>query len=341
MVIVTGGTGYIGSHTVLELIEAGKSVTILDDLSNSQVDVLDAIEEISGVRPKFYRVDLTDSIALEQVFEEIGNQAKSVIHFAAKKAVGESVENPLLYYKNNLEGLLNLLSEMNKHSVEKLVFSSSCTVYGQPEVIPVTEQTERKQAESPYGNTKSISEDIIRDTSRASTLRAISLRYFNPIGAHDSGKIGELPVGTPNNLVPYVTQTAAGIREKLTIYGDDYPTADGTCIRDYIHVVDLAKAHLKALERLDNQDNKNGSHEFFNVGTGKGTSVLEVVNTFKEATGVDIPYQIGARREGDITEIFADTTLAEKELNWKAELSLYDSLKSSWNWEKNYRKLKE
>lgn len=341
MVVVTGGTGYIGSHTVVELIEAGNSVTVLDDLSNSRIEVLDAIEEISGVRPKFYQVDLTDSVSLNRVFEEIGSETDSVIHFAAKKAVGESVANPLLYYKNNLEGLMNLLVQMEKHSVNKLVFSSSCTVYGQPDVIPVTEQTKRKQAESPYGNTKSIAEDIISDTAKSSSLKAISLRYFNPVGAHESGKIGELPIGTPNNLVPYVTQTAAGVREKLTIYGDDYPTADGTCIRDYIHVVDLAKAHLNALERLNHLDNNRQNHEFFNVGTGKGYSVLEVVNTFKEATGVAVKYQIGPRREGDITEIFADTSLAEKELNWKAELSLFDSLKSSWNWEKNYRKLEE
>lgn len=338
MVVVTGGTGYIGSHTVVELIAAGKEVTILDDLSNSRIEVLDAIEEIAGKRPAFHKLDLTDKAAVSDVFSKIGSDAEAVIHFAAKKAVGESVENPLLYYRNNLEGLLNLLAEMQKHSVSNLVFSSSCTVYGQPDVIPVTETTERKKAESPYGNTKSVAEDIITDTAIVSELQAISLRYFNPIGAHSSAKIGELPVGTPNNLVPYVTQTAAGIREKLTIYGDDYPTSDGTCIRDYIHVVDLAKAHLKALERLSSKSSSGGYHEFFNVGTGRGSSVLEVVNTFKQATGVDVPYQIGARREGDITEIYADTSVAEKELNWKAELSLEDALSSSWNWEKNYRK---
>lgn len=338
MVVVTGGTGYIGSHTVVELIAAGKEVAILDDLSNSRIEVLDAIEEICGKRPAFFKVDLTDKNAVSDVFSQIGGKADSVIHFAAKKAVGESVENPLLYYHNNLEGLLNLLSEMQKHSISKLVFSSSCTVYGQPDVIPVTEETERKKAESPYGNTKSVAEDIITDTTAVSQLQTISLRYFNPIGAHSSAKIGELPIGTPNNLVPYVTQTAAGIREKLTIYGDDYPTPDGTCIRDYIHVVDLAKAHLKALERLNSKEVPTGLHEFFNVGTGKGSSVLEVVNSFKAATGVDVPYQIGSRREGDITEIYADTSVAEKQLNWKSELSLEDALSSSWNWEKNYRK---
>ena len=339
MVIVTGGTGYIGSHTVVELIEAGKSVVILDDLSNSRIEVVDAIDEITGTRPTFHQVDLTDSDALRKVFDEVGNQVRSVIHFAAKKAVGESVQRPLLYYRNNLVGLMNLLSEIERFSINRLVFSSSCTVYGQPDTIPVTEETERKSAESPYGNTKSIAEDIISDHSQVSELAAISLRYFNPIGAHVSAKIGELPVGTPTNLVPYVTQTAAGIREELTVHGNDYPTQDGTCIRDYIHVVDLAKAHLKALERLDKKGNQGGNHEFFNVGTGKGSSVLEVIKTFIQATGVDVPYKIGDRRAGDVTEIYADTALAEEELNWKAELSLNDALSSSWNWEKNYRKI--
>lgn len=340
MVIVTGGTGYIGSHTVVELINSGKSVTIVDDLSNSTIEMLDAIEEICGVRPGFHKVDLADATAFSKVMQEIGPKADAVLHFAAKKAVGESVQNPLLYYRNNLFGLTNLLSEMVDHGIEKLVFSSSCTVYGQPDVIPVTEQTERREAESPYGNTKAVSEDIIRDTASAENVRAIALRYFNPIGAHASAKIGELPTGTPNNLVPYVTQTAAGIREKITVYGGDYPTPDGTCIRDYIHVVDLAKAHLKALERLDGEVAKE-SFEVFNVGTGKGASVLEVLETFKQETKVDLPYVIGPRREGDITQIFADTALAEKELNWKAELSLAEGLSSSWNWERNYRSKKE
>lgn len=340
MVIVTGGTGYIGSHTVVELIEAGKSVVVLDDLSNSRIEVLDAIEEITGVRPVFHQVDLTDDVALKNAFDQVGSAAESVVHFAAKKAVGESVENPLLYYRNNLLSLMNLLSEMERFNINKLVFSSSCTVYGQPDIIPVTEQTERKHAESPYGNTKSIAEDILSDMAKASGLNAISLRYFNPIGAHESARIGELPVGMPNNLVPYVTQTAAGIREELSIHGNDYPTADGTCIRDYIHVVDLAKAHLKALGRLNDTKSQVGVHEFFNVGTGRGSSVLEVINTFVQATGIEVSYRIGPRREGDITEIFAETTLAERELNWKAELSLEDGLRSSWNWEKNYRNLK-
>jgi UDP-glucose 4-epimerase len=340
MVVVTGGTGYIGSHTVLELINAGKSVVILDDLSNSRVEVIEAIEEITGTRPAFYKVDLTDAAALAKIFAQIGEQADSVVHFAAKKAVGESVEKPLLYYRNNLFGLVNLLEEMQRFSIQKLVFSSSCTVYGQPSVIPVTEETPRQKAESPYGNTKSIAEDIISDCCKVNVLNAISLRYFNPIGAHSSAKIGELPVGTPTNLVPYVTQTAAGVRKELTVHGNDYPTQDGTCIRDYIHVVDLAKAHLKALERLDKEISVGGNHEFFNVGTGKGSSVLEVIETFKEATGVNVPYRIGERRPGDVTEIYADTSLAEKELCWKAELNLNDALGSSWNWEKNYRKIK-
>jgi UDP-glucose 4-epimerase len=340
MVIVTGGTGYIGSHTVVELINSGKSVTIVDDLSNSSLEILDAIEEICGVRPDFHKVDLADATAFSNVMRVIGPEADAVLHFAAKKAVGESVQNPLLYYQNNLFGLINLLSEMVSHGIEKLVFSSSCTVYGQPDVIPVTEQTERREAESPYGNTKAVSEDIIRDTTSVKNLRAIALRYFNPIGAHASAKIGELPTGTPNNLVPYVTQTAAGIREKITVYGGDYPTPDGTCIRDYIHVVDLAKAHLKSLERLDREVAKE-SFEVFNVGTGTGASVLEVLETFKQETKVNLPYVIGPRREGDITQIFADTALAEKELDWKAELSLAEALRSSWNWEKNYRSKKK
>ena len=338
MVIVTGGTGYIGSHTVVELIENGYEVHILDDLSNSRIEVLDAIEEISGTRPKFTKVDLTDEEALVKVLAEIGTSANSVIHFAAKKAVGESVENPLLYYRNNIHGLTNLLAEMMKHRIPNLVFSSSCTVYSQPDKIPVTEQTERKPAESPYGNTKAICEDIIRDTSKAARLKAVSLRYFNPIGAHESGKIGELPLGVPTNLVPYVTQTAAGVRDQLTVHGNDYPTPDGTCIRDYIHVVDLAKAHLKALKRLESSSS-NSQYEVFNVGTGQGASVMDVVKTFISTNGVDVPYKIGKRREGDVTQIFADTSLAEKQLKWKAELTLEDALRSAWNWEKNFREI--
>jgi UDP-glucose 4-epimerase len=301
--------------------------------------VVDAIEEIAGKRPEFYQVDIDDSKQLESVFKKFGSKADSIIHFAAKKAVGESVKQPLLYYRNNLDSLMNILVEMNRHQIPSLVFSSSCTVYGQPDVCPVTETTPRKEAESPYGNTKSMCEDIIRDSSKAQELKAISLRYFNPIGAHRSGKIGELPVGTPNNLVPFVTQTAAGIREELTVFGDDYPTADGTCIRDYIHVVDLAKAHLQALRKLESTSSKN-SYDVFNIGTGVGSSVLEVLNTFEAVTGVKVKYKIGKRRDGDITQVFADTTKANQDLNWKSELGLDEALRSSWNWEQNYRNRK-
>ncbi len=339
MVVVTGGTGYIGSHTVVELLQKGYEVVVIDNLSNSDESMLDAIEELAGKRPEFHKIDMDDAVAMAEVFNKIGSKAESVIHFAAKKAVGESVKDPLLYYRNNLFSLINLLEEMKKHEVKNLVFSSSCTVYGQPDVCPVTETTERKEAESPYGNTKSVCEDIIRDTSNADGLNAISLRYFNPIGAHASAKIGELPVGIPNNLVPYVTQTAAGIREQLTVFGEDYDTPDGTCIRDYIHVVDLAKAHLKALARVD-QEESNKSYEIFNIGTGRGSSVLEVINAFEAATGVKINYKVGERRDGDITQVYADTSLANKALNWKSELGLEEALRSSWNWEKNYRSKK-
>lgn len=339
MVVVTGGTGYIGSHTVVELLQTGYEVVILDDLSNSSIEVLDAIEELTGKRPEFFEVDLSDVTPTNSVFEAIGPKAESIIHFAAKKAVGESVQDPLLYYRNNLFSLVNVLEQMKKHNINNLVFSSSCTVYGQPDVCPVTEATPRKEAESPYGNTKSMAEDIIRDASPVENFNSISLRYFNPIGAHASGKIGELPVGIPNNLVPYVTQTAAGIRETLTVFGDDYPTADGTCIRDYIHVVDLAKAHLQALKRIED-GRMESAYEVFNVGTGNGYSVLDVVNGFEEATGIKVNYKVGPRRAGDITQVWADTSLANNALDWKAELGLKEALSSSWNWEQNYRKHK-
>jgi UDP-glucose 4-epimerase len=339
MVVVTGGTGYIGSHTVVELLQAGYQVAILDDLSNSNIEVLDAIDELTGVRPEFYQVDLSDASATTAIFCQIGAEADSIIHFAAKKAVGESVQNPLLYYRNNLFSLVNVLEQMKKYSIKNFVFSSSCTVYGQPDVCPVTEATPRKEAESPYGNTKSMAEDIIRDASPVEHFNSISLRYFNPIGAHWSGKMGELPIGIPNNLVPYVTQTAAGIREMLTVHGNDYPTPDGTCIRDYIHVVDLAKAHLQALKRIEDGRMKS-AYEVFNVGTGNGYSVLDVVTGFEEATGIKVNYKIGPRRSGDITQVWADTSLANNALNWKAELGLKEALSSSWNWEQNYRKHK-
>ena len=340
MVIVIGGTGYIGSHTVVELLMQGYEVAILDNLSNSHLSTLDAVESITGKRPAFFQVDVDDSAQLSKVFQQLGGDAESVIHFAAKKAVGESTKEPLVYYRNNVFSLVNLLEEMDKHQIPDLVFSSSCTVYGQPDAFPVTEQTVRKEAESPYGNTKAICEDIIRDTTAVKNIKGISLRYFNPIGAHSSGLIGELPVGVPNNLIPYVTQTAAGIREKLTVHGNDYPTSDGTCVRDYIHVVDLAKAHIKALERLKATSATSG-YEVFNVGTGKGSTVLEVINTFKAANNVDVPYIIGPRRAGDITAIYADTSFANEQLGWKAELTLEDALRSSWNWEQNYRKIEQ
>lgn len=340
MVIVTGGTGYIGSHTAVELLQNGYEVVILDNLSNSSESVLDAIEELGGKRPEFFKVDMDDANELAQIFDQIGGKADSVIHFAAKKAVGESVQDPLLYYRNNIFSLVNLLGEMKKHRINNLVFSSSCTVYGQPDVCPVTEETPRKAAGSPYGNTKSISEDIIRDTTNVEGFNSISLRYFNPIGAHASAKIGELPVGIPNNLVPYVTQTAAGIHEQLTVFGDDYDTPDGTCIRDYIHVVDLAKAHLQALKRISENRMKQ-RYEIFNIGTGNGSSVLEVINAFESATGVKVNYRIGKKRKGDITQVYADTSLANEALNWKTELSLEVALSSSWNWEKNHRSKEE
>ncbi len=337
MIVVTGGTGYIGSHTVVELLQAGYEVAIVDDLSNSRVEVLDAIESLTGKRPSFFQVDLADSVATAEVFNKLAPKATAVIHFAAKKAVGESVKEPLMYYQNNVGSVMNVLKEMTVHGIRDLVFSSSCTVYGQPDVCPVTESTPRKEAESPYGNTKSISEDIIRDVSLVEEFRSISLRYFNPIGAHPSGTIGELPVGIPNNLVPYVTQTAAGIREALTVFGDDYPTPDGTCIRDYIHVVDLAKAHLQALKRIED-GRMHSAYEVFNVGTGNGYSVLDVVKGFEAATGIKVNYKIGSRRAGDITQVWADTSLANEALNWKAELGLKEALSSSWNWEQNFRK---
>lgn len=332
MIVVTGGTGFIGSHTCVELMSAGYEVVILDDLSNSERTVVNAIGDLTGKVPRFYEVDLSDQQALDQVFERIGDQVEAVIHFAAKKAVGESVQQPKMYYRNNIVGLLNLLDQMGKHRIENIVFSSSCTVYGQPEDCPVTERTPRQPAESPYGNTKVICEDILHDVSNVTELRTIALRYFNPIGAHASAKIGELPVGTPNNLIPFVTQTAIGKRQELTVFGDDYPTRDGTCIRDYIHVVDLAVAHVKALQRMEKTEGAD-SFEVFNVGTGKGSTVLEVIHAFEEVSGQKLNYRFGDRRKGDITEVYADTSVANKELGWKAVHTLEDSLRSAWAWE--------
>lgn len=336
LILVTGGTGYIGSHTVVELQNAGFEVVIIDDLSNSTADVVDNIEKISGIRPAFEQFNLQNEQALEQFWMKYPG-IEAIIHFAASKAVGESVELPLLYYRNNLVSLMNLLSGMTEHQINNLVFSSSCTVYGQPDQLPVTENTPRKEAESPYGNTKAISEDIIRDFVKANSGKnAIALRYFNPIGAHPSALIGELPRGVPNNLVPYITQTAAGLREQLSVFGNDYDTPDGSCLRDFINVVDLAKAHVVAIKRLLDHKSQSG-YEFFNVGTGNGVSVLELIHTFENANHVKLNYKIVGRRAGDIAKIYADTTKANNELGWRAEASLDETLKSAWEWEKKIR----
>ncbi|WP_282126367.1 UDP-glucose 4-epimerase GalE [Marinifilum flexuosum] len=335
-ILVTGGTGFIGSHTVVELQNSGYEVVIVDNLSNSKIEVLDQIEAITGIRPKFENFDLTDKQKVKDFFNEYTN-LEAIIHFAASKAVGESVEKPLMYYHNNLNSLMNIMGCMNDFKVNNLVFSSSCTVYGQPDKLPVTEQTPRKEAESPYGNTKSICEDIIRDTVHAnSSLKGIALRYFNPIGAHETAKIGELPLGVPNNLIPFLTQTVAGIRPELSVFGNDYDTPDGSAIRDYIHVVDLAKAHVVAIERLLENKNQNG-YEYFNVGTGNGVSVLEIIESFERATGEKVPHKIVVRRAGDIEKIYADTTYANNELGWKAESTLDETLLSAWKWQENIK----
>ncbi|MPQ47466.1 UDP-glucose 4-epimerase GalE [Marinifilum sp. N1E240] len=333
-ILVTGGTGFIGSHTVVELQNNGYEVVIVDNLSNSKIEVLDQIEEITGKRPKFEEFDLTDKNKVKAFFNEYSN-LDAIIHFAASKAVGESVEKPLMYYSNNLNSLMNIMECMSEFNVKNLVFSSSCTVYGQPDQLPVTEQTPRKEAESPYGNTKSICEDIIRDTVAANNeLKGIALRYFNPIGAHATAKIGELPLGVPNNLIPFLTQTVAGIRPELSVFGDDYNTPDGSAIRDYIHVVDLAKAHVVAIERLLNDKNK-ANYEYFNVGTGNGVSVLEIIESFERATGEKVPHKIVDRRAGDIEQIYADTSFANEELGWTAQSTLDETLSSAWKWQTN------
>ena len=335
-ILVTGGTGYIGSHSTVELQNAGYEVVIIDNLSNSNIEVLDGIERITGVRPTFVQADCTDIEALRKLFEE-NPGIKGIIHFAASKAVGESVQKPLLYYRNNLLSLINLLTLMPEYGVEGIVFSSSCTVYGQPDVLPVDETAPIKPALSPYGNTKQISEEIIKDTIHANApFKSIILRYFNPIGAHPSAEIGELPNGVPQNLIPYLTQTAIGIREKLTVFGDDYNTPDGSCIRDYIYVVDLAKAHVTAMHRILDGKQKD-TVEVFNIGTGKGVSVLELIHAFEASTGVKLNYQIGKRRAGDIEQVWADPTYANNELGWKAETSLEDTLRSAWEWQLKLR----
>ncbi|HUX54450.1 MAG TPA: UDP-glucose 4-epimerase GalE, partial [Williamwhitmania sp.] len=329
-------TGYIGSHTVVELLQQGFKVVIVDNLSNSFIEVLDGIEHICGQRPTFFEADCTDMAAMKSIFNQ-NPDISAAIHFAASKAVGESVEKPLLYYRNNLVSLINLIECLENNGGGNLVFSSSCTVYGQPDTLPVTEQAPIKLAESPYGNTKQISEEIITDAIKANKkLKAIALRYFNPIGAHPSAEIGELPIGVPNNLIPYVTQTAYGLRNVLNIFGNDYSTPDGTAIRDYINVVDLAKAHVAAIERLATSKEKQ-TLEVFNIGTGNGLSVLEIVTTFEKVTGIKLPYQFVDRRLGDIEQVWADTSLANKVLGWKAIIPLEDTLLSAWKWEQRYR----
>ncbi len=330
-IVVTGGLGFIGSHTVVELQSEGYEVIIIDDLSNSSIDVLEKITSITGIRPAYEKIDLKEQNAVRYFFKKYKN-IDGIIHFAASKAVGESVEKPLVYYHNNITSLIYLLEQMNAHNVHNFIFSSSCTVYGQADVMPIKEKAPFKTAESPYGNTKQIGEEIILDTTKASDLNAIALRYFNPIGAHKSAKIGELPIGVPQNLIPYVTQTASGIRKQLSVFGGDYSTSDGTAVRDYIHVVDLAIAHTVSMKRLLEQKNKT-SFEVFNIGTGKGTTVLEVIKAFEKVSKQQLNYKIVDRREGDVIEAYADTGFANAELGWKAELSLEEALASAWKWQ--------
>jgi UDP-glucose 4-epimerase len=338
-ILVTGGAGYIGSHTVVELINAGFEVVVVDNFSNSTPDSIKGIEKITGVLPKLYEADCSDVSRMRQLFAD-EKDIEGIIHFAALKAVGESVEKPLDYYRNNLLSTINMMQMLREFNGRYMVFSSSCTVYGQPDVLPVTEQTPRKPAMSPYGNTKRVGEDIIQDTVNASEgIYAIALRYFNPIGAHPSAEIGELPLGKPDNLVPFITQTAAGIREKLQIFGNDYNTPDGTAIRDYFHVVDLARAHVLALKRMMEGKSRN-SYEVFNVGAGRGITVLEIVKAFEKVTGVKLNYEIVGRRAGDIEKVWADTSLAQSELGWKAQSTLEEALLTAWNWEKRIRKIK-
>ena len=336
-ILVTGGTGFIGSHTSVELIQAGYDVVIVDNLSNSKVEVLDGIEQITGVRPAFEQVDLRDAEVTENVFKKYPS-ISGIIHFAASKAVGESVEKPLLYYRNNIVSLVNLLECMPKYDVKGIIFSSSCTVYGQPtkENLPVTEEAPIQKALSPYGNTKQINEEIIHDYIHSgANVKAVILRYFNPIGAHPSALIGELPNGVPMNLIPFVTQTAIGVRKELKIFGNDYDTPDGTCIRDYIYVVDLAKAHVKAMQRVLDEDTE--AVEVFNIGTGNGVSTLEVVEGFEKATGVKVNWTYAPRREGDIEKVWGNVDKANKVLGWKAETPLEDVLRSAWKWQLKLR----
>jgi UDP-glucose 4-epimerase len=335
-IIVTGGCGYIGSHTVIELIENNYEVVILDDLSNSTEETLNRIEKITGVKPSFINIDLKDEAETKNVFS-LHKDAKAVINFAAHKAVGESVQKPLMYYKNNLYSLLNTLSAQMENGINGFIFSSSATVYGTPETLPITEDNETQRPFSPYGNTKKVAEEILDDLIKSTTdFSAISLRYFNPIGAHESGLIGELPSGIPNNLMPYITQTAVGVREKLMVYGNDYPTKDGTPIRDYIHVVDLAKAHVLAVERIIKKEQEK-AFEIFNLGTGNGFSVLDVINSFEDVTKIKLNYEITERRPGDVPLLFAATDLAKEKLGWTADKSLDEMISSSWKWEQKLR----
>lgn len=336
-ILVTGGLGFIGSHTVVELINEGFEPVIIDNLSNAEENVIQGIKTITGKEPIFENLDLRDKPKVQDFFQRHHN-LKGVIHFAASKAVGESVENPLLYYENNLGVLTYILQELAKKEKTSIIFSSSCTVYGQADKMPITEDAPVKPAESPYGNTKQVGEEIICDTCKVNpNLAAISLRYFNPIGAHPSAEIGELPIGVPQNLVPFITQTAVGMRDQLSVFGDDYPTPDGTCIRDYIHVVDLAKAHVAALQRLVEGKNES-NYEVFNLGTGTGSSVLEVIQSFERVSGKKLNYKIVNRRQGDVIQAYADTTKANTVLGWKASSTLDDAMKSAWDWEQKIRK---
>ncbi len=334
-ILVTGGLGFIGSHTVVELQNEGFEVIVVDNLSNTSLSVLDGIQNITGIVPAFEQLDLRDKQKVSDFFNR-HTDIEGVIHFAASKAVGESVGNPLLYYENNINVLVYILQELEKKATANLIFSSSCTVYGQAETMPITEDSSVQTAMSPYGNTKQIGEEIITDVAKATHINAILLRYFNPIGSHPSAEIGELPLGVPQNLVPFITQTGIGLRQELSVYGDDYPTPDGTAVRDYIHVVDLAKAHVIAMQRLLNKKNV-AKVETFNLGTGTGSSVLEVIHAFEKVSGQKLPYKIVARREGDITEAYANTHKANTILGWKAESTLEEAMASAWKWEQKIR----
>ncbi|TDS65025.1 UDP-glucose 4-epimerase GalE [Myroides indicus] len=331
-ILVTGGLGYIGAHTVVALQQAGYEVVIVDDLSNTHISVLDNITKITNIKPEFYPIDLKNLEVVDQLFKD--TKIDGIIHFAAYKAVGESVEKPLMYYRNNLLGLINILEAMGKYNIDYFIFSSSCTVYGQADEMPINEQTPLKRAEAPYGKTKAMGEEIISDFVSATDKKSIALRYFNPVGAHKSSLIGEMPNGIPNNLIPYITQTAAGIHKTLKVFGNDYDTRDGTAIRDYIDVNDLADAHVKALNRLLNKENKNNL-EFFNLGSGIGSTVLEIIQSFEKANNIKIPYEIRNRRAGDIQEAYANYSSAERELNWKPVTNLETSMKTAWEFEQS------